>query len=232
MKKVYFDLGHGGNDPGAVGNGLQEKNVVLEIGKYIDGLMGQYEGVQWKFSRLTDKALSLTERTNDANRWGADVLVSIHINAGGGKGFESFMYNGNFISVSQQENIAFQNVLHQRIMNRCGFFQDREKKRANFHMVRESKMIAVLTESGFIDNAGDAANLKDRTKLISIATGHVEGVASFLGLKNKPAAPKPSAPNNGKLYKVQVGAFANKANADRLAADLKSKGYPTYIVHE
>jgi N-acetylmuramoyl-L-alanine amidase len=230
MVKIYIDLGHGGQDPGAIGNGLQEKNVVLEIGKLIKDMFSQYENVQLKFSRLTDKTLSLSQRTNEANAWGADVLLSVHINAGGGDGFESFIYNGNYYSVSEKRNAALQNTIHKNIMSKCSFFDDRGQKRANFHMLRESAMIGVLTECGFIDNRQDAAALKDRGKLMKIAAGHVEGLADFFGLKKKAAAPKPTA--DGKLYKVQIGAFSDKENAEQLADQAEKKGFKTYIVIE
>lgn len=230
-KKVYVDLGHEGilkgMDPGAVSSGLKEASIVLEIGKYMKDMFANYENVEVKFSRLSDKKLSLNQRTNEANAWGADVLVSIHINAGGGKGFESFIYPG--VGEATQ---AFQNAIHTKIMGTGVFTTDRGKKRANFHMLRESKMTAILTENGFIDNSTDAAALKNRVKLIALASGHVEGVASFLGLKKK-AVSKPEQKPSGKvLYKVQVGAFSNKKNADNLAAELKKKGYSTYIVQE
>lgn len=49
-----------------------------------------------RLSRYTDKTVSLNERTNQANAWGADLLTSVHINAGGGTGFESYIYNGSY----------------------------------------------------------------------------------------------------------------------------------------
>lgn len=70
-KKIYIDLGHGGSDPGAVANGLEEANVVLEIGKYMKDMFANYENAEVKFSRLSDKTLSLSQRTNEANDWGA-----------------------------------------------------------------------------------------------------------------------------------------------------------------
>nr|ADF97538.1 PlyM13 [uncultured phage] len=229
-RKVYIDLGHEGDgkgmDPGAVANGLKEANVVLEIGKYMKDMFANYENVEVKFSRLANKNLSLNQRTNEANAWGADVLCSIHINAGGGKGFESFIYPG-----AGSATQAFQNAVHAKIMGTGVFTTDRGKKKANFHMLRESKMTAILTENGFIDNGTDAATLKNRAKLIAIASGHVEGVASFLNLKKKPVS-KPEPKPSGKLYKVQVGAFSDRKNADNLAAELKKIGYSTYIVHE
>ena len=226
-KKVFFDLGHGGTDPGAVSNGLQEKNIVLEIGKRINELMKQYEGVEWKFSRLDDRTLSLTQRTNMANAWGADLLVSIHINAGGGEGFESYIYNKDF--PGKAGTVAMQNVVHNAIMKRVkGFFGDRGKKQANLHMCRESKMKAILTENGFIDNVQDAAKLKKGEVLDAIALGHVEGVAEFLGLK-KTQTQTQTKSNGDKLYRVQVGAFANRENAERLVKELKAKGYTAFV---
>ncbi len=83
MVKVYIDPGHGGTDPGAVANGLKEKDLTLKIAKYTrDYLQDNYKGVSIKMSRTGDTYPSLTQRTNEANKWGADVFVSIHINAG------------------------------------------------------------------------------------------------------------------------------------------------------
>ncbi len=101
MAKIYLDPGHGGTDPGAQGNGLQEKNVTLAIAlKVRDILNRDYEGHTIRMSRSSDVTVSLPQRTNDANSWGADYFVSIHINAGGGTGYEDFIYNG---SVSSQD---------------------------------------------------------------------------------------------------------------------------------
>jgi len=83
MVKIYIDPGHGGNDPGAVANGLREKDLTLKIGLKLRDYLSGYENVQIRMSRTTDKTVSLSERTNDANKWGADLFVSIHINAGG-----------------------------------------------------------------------------------------------------------------------------------------------------
>ncbi|RBP87891.1 N-acetylmuramoyl-L-alanine amidase [Cytobacillus firmus] len=232
MVKVYIDLGHEGDvkgmDPGAVANGLKEANVVLEIGKYIKDMFAEYENVEIKFSRLGDKNFSLTQRTNEANAWGADLYLSIHINAGGGTGFESYIYPG-----AGSKTQAFQNAVHAKIISKKVFGKDRGKKQADFHVLRETKMDAMLTENGFIDNKTDAAILKDRKKLIEIAAGHVEGVAEFLGLKKKPD-PKPiSTPKpDGRMHYVQIGAFSDYDNAEKLAAKAKKAGFDVYIKSE
>ncbi|MDO6448072.1 N-acetylmuramoyl-L-alanine amidase [Oceanobacillus profundus] len=181
MMKLYLDPGHGGTDPGAIGNGLQEKNVNLTIAlKVRDILNRDYEGHSIRMSRTIDTTRSLAQRTNDANSWGANYFVSIHINAGGGTGYEDFIYNG---SVSNN-TVAYRDKLHAEIMKQVDF-TNRGKKRANFHVLRESRMPAVLTENGFIDNASDAAKLKSNAYLDRIALGHADGIAQALGLRRK-----------------------------------------------
>lgn len=181
MTKIYLDPGHGGTDPGAVGNGLQEKNVTLSIAlKVRDILNRDYEGHSIRMSRTTDITRTLAERTNDANSWGAEYFVSIHINAGGGTGYEDYIYNGSVSS----NTVTYRDRLHAEIMKQVDF-TNRGKKRANFHVLRESNMPAVLTENGFIDNANDAAKLKSDSYLNRIALGHANGIALALGLRRK-----------------------------------------------
>lgn len=180
MAKIFIDPGHGGNDPGGVGNGLKEKDVVLKIAKKLRDILKNEYGVNVKMSRTTDKFLSLRERTNMANAWGADYFVSIHTNAGGGKGYEDFIYNG--VS-SNSKSAKYRNALHGEVSKRCRM-TNRGKKKANFHVLRESKMPACLTECGFIDNANDAKLMKTSKWINDMARGHAEGIAKALGLKN------------------------------------------------
>ena len=78
--KVFIDAGHGGTDPGAVGNGLKEKDIVLSIATKLGALLNG-RGISIKYSRTTDTYLSLEERARLANAWGADLFVSIHANS-------------------------------------------------------------------------------------------------------------------------------------------------------
>lgn len=224
MIKIYIDPGHGGNDPGAVGNGLQEKNITLDLALRIrDILAHEYEGVAVKLSRSTDKTLSLAARTDEANSWGADYFLSIHVNAGGGEGFETYIHDK-----AGAETAAAQQAIHKAIMKRIGG-KDRGAKKANYHVLRESNMRAILTENLFIDSAADAARLKNAALMENIARGHVEGLEAALKLMRRQ---EPSAAPNGQLYRVQVGAFKEKENAQKLAAELQAKGYPTNIVKD
>jgi N-acetylmuramoyl-L-alanine amidase len=224
MPKFVIDWGHGGSDPGAVGNGLKEKDLTMKIGKMIGDMLGEYEGVQVIYTRTSDCYLSLEERAEIANKAKADFFLSVHINAGGGTGFESYIYNGEVSA----KTIAYQNVIHAEIMKAIGNVKDRGKKRANYAVLRLTNMPAILTENLFIDNPNDATKLKSEQFLLQVAHGHVQGIVKAFGLKRK-AKPQQKV-SDKKLYRVQVGAFTEKENAERLAEELKKKGYPAIIV--
>lgn len=221
--KIVLDAGHGGRDPGAVGNGLREKDLTLTIVRHIGRLLSEYEGVEVHYTRTDDRFLELSERAEIANKLKADYFISVHINAGGGTGFESYIYNGNVSNAT----VAYQNVIHAEIMKAIGNVRDRGKKRANYAVLRQTNMPALLTENLFIDNASDAAKLKSEQFLLQVAHGHAQGIVKAFGLKKK-ATTQPK--DYGKLYRVQVGAFSDRKNAERMADELKKKGYPTIIV--
>ena len=181
MVKIFIDPGHGGSDPGAAANGLQEKDICLQIARKLQGILKQrYTSHQIKLSRTTDKTLTLKERTEMANRWDADYLVSIHVNAGGGTGFESYIFNG--IYANKAETNRLRGTIHDEIV-RTTRLKDRGKKEANFHMLRESRMPAILTENGFIDRASDAKQLRNNKFLLKIALAHAKGIAKAFALR-------------------------------------------------
>ncbi|PAF13711.1 hypothetical protein CHH59_12745 [Shouchella clausii] len=190
MVKIFIDPGHGGSDPGAVGNGLKEKDLVLTISRHIrDILLSEYKGVQVRMSRNSDVFLSLSERAKLANNWGANYFCSVHINAGGGTGFETFIHTSR-----SSKSVSYQNVVHPAIYSKMDV-KDRGKKSANYAVLRQTNMPAILTENLFIDNAKDAKLLKNSKFLENVARGHAEGIAKAFGLKggaSKPSNPKPS----------------------------------------
>lgn len=222
MVKIFLDAGHGGTDPGAVGNGLKEKDITLKLAKKVEALLKDYLNVETKMSRIGDTYPSLTSRVAMANTWGADYFLSFHINAGGGAGYEDFVFPGS------SKSIAYQNVMHAEIIKKTGNMKNRGKKSARYQVLRGTNMPALLTECGFIDNTSDAALLKQDAFLNGLAEGHVNGLVKAFGLKRK-AVVKPIVTKTNSLYKVQVGAFSDKKNADNLVAELGKKGYKAFI---
>lgn len=182
MVKFYLDAGHGGSDPGAVGNGLKEKDITLKLAEIVEALLKNYQDVQTKMSRTGDTYPSLSDRTNDANKWGADFFMSFHINAGGGTGYEDFVYTGS------SKSIAYQNIIHAEIIKNISKMKNRGKKQANYQVLRNTKMPSILTECGFIDNTSDAGLLKQDDFIEGLAHGHVNGLVKAFGLIKKEVA--------------------------------------------
>ena len=87
--KIVIDPGHGGDDPGASGNGIIEKDLTLEISKYMYDRLKQL-GIPVYITRTTDETISPTERVNRIlSAFGNNkntIVVSNHINAGGADG--------------------------------------------------------------------------------------------------------------------------------------------------
>jgi N-acetylmuramoyl-L-alanine amidase len=226
MNIVFIDPGHGGSDPGAVGNGIQEKDINLKVSLKIRDRLNQYKDVKVVMSRDTDKTMSLKERTDKANQSNADLLISVHVNAStstSASGYETFVYTS-----VPSSTVAFQNVLHAEMTRLIGkSINDRGKKSANFHMLRESNMTAALTENLFISNKRDSEWLKKDEFLSLLALGHVNGVVKFLGLEKDEK--KTITPSRTTVYRVQVGAFETEQYALDLQSQLIKDGYNPFI---
>lgn len=227
--KIYLDAGHGGKDSGAVGNGLSEKNVVLDLANRVEAKLKEYSNIQILQTRTTDIFLELKERTDKANQWGADCFVSFHCNSATdatGKGFESYVWNGQVGS----DTIAFQNLMHQEILRQIGAnVIDRGKRRANFHVLRESHMKAILVENLFVSNASDASLLKQVTFLDRVAQGYVNGLEKFFGLVKETRPPTVDSPPTGALFQVVAGTYSSRDNAEAQVKKLNADGYNAFI---
>jgi len=220
--RLYLDPGHGGSDSGAQGNGLMEKNITLDIALKIRSILtSQYEDVQVKMSRTEDTTKSLNQRTNEANAWGAHFYLSIHCNAfnGSARGYEDYIHS----SLSDSSTTAkYQDIIHAEVL-KVNQLQDRGKKRANFYVLRESVMPALLTENGFIDHAQDAELMKQSSWRQNVAQGHVNGLAKAFNLKRKQQVVP------GTVYKVIAGSFRSRENADERVTFLRSKGIESFV---
>lgn len=225
MFKICIDPGHGGKDAGAFANNLYEKDITLKLALKIAKLLNEYENTEILLTRQDDTFIELNDRAKFANDNKADFFYSIHVNAAPNKtarGCEDYIH----ISLANESGTAkIRDIIHEEIKNYVGRYNvpDRGKKKADFMVLRLTKMPAVLTESLFLTNEEDAKLLKDDTFLNGLAEAHVRGIAKAFGLQKK----KPT-----KLYRVQVGAFIDRKNAERLVDELKSKGYNAFIKEE
>ncbi len=192
-KKVKIDPGHGGKDPGAVGNELLEKNLTLEISKemkkYLDENYTEHEAT---LTRTTDIFIELSERANIANRANADVFISNHVNAGGGTGYESYIYTKPSAGSVKLQSIVNAEALATAKKYGLGAHGD-DSKQDNLAVVRQTNMPALLTEIAYIDSK-DADLLKNKNFIKDMAAAYARGVAEYLNLPAKIAAAKKEEP--------------------------------------
>ncbi|MBN8191195.1 N-acetylmuramoyl-L-alanine amidase [Bacillus sp. NTK074B] len=215
-----IDPGHGGSDPGATYKGNEEKKFNLLTALVVkDYLVSKYN-VNVLMTRTGDQTLSLSDRSNLANRSNLDFYLSIHHNAGGGTGFESYVYNGSVPS----ETLSYQGIIHDEVMAAVKPYNvtDRGKKRANFHVLRETKMPSVLVEVLFVDNVKDVALLNDEKFRQSVGTALAKGVAKALALPAKETGSK-------QLFKVIAGSFTERKNAEDRVNELKAAAIESFI---
>lgn len=178
MAKIYIDPGHGGHDGGASSKGLVEKDWVLEVSLDLAKTLRQL-GHEVKLSRTKDVFLTLAARSADANQWGADIFISVHFNAGGGYGWEDFIFNGNVSNNTKK----LQNEIHEAVkpvLTKHGM-RNRGKKTANFSVLRRTAAPAVLLEGGFVDTTDNAILRKSNYKK-DIVRAVANGIQEYYGL--------------------------------------------------
>lgn len=204
MVKICLDYGHGGNDPGAVLGSRQEKDDVLRIGRMIRDRLRHFNIVVTE-TRSDDRFIGLSERAQIANSQGADYFISVHRNAGGGTGIESYLFTH-----TDKKTNDFAAAAHKGTHS-LGFV-DRGIKRANFAVLRETAMPAILMELGFIDNERD--NSLFDVQIQSLAYKIAESVADWLGLSTNVKIPKEYVVVKGDtLWSI---AIKNKTTVDEL----------------
>ena len=103
-KKVFLGIGHGGSDPGAMGNGFEEADLNLAIGLACNSELIRH-GVSVKMSRTQDENDPLAEEIKECNAYKPDLAIDIHNNAGGGDGAEAYYHYKGGVSKTLAENV-------------------------------------------------------------------------------------------------------------------------------
>jgi N-acetylmuramoyl-L-alanine amidase len=246
--------GHGSDTPGKrtpaiptlKGRVIHENEFNKAVIKFLDEELRRC-GFRTLLVAPTDADTPLKARTDLANAKGADAYISVHYDAldskfdGEGKdpeGHTVFVYKGQRGKASGKLAECVHKYLVQGTPQK-----DRGIKEADFHVLRETHMVAILTENGFMDNLKEAVRMIDPKFQKECAVEHAKGICEYFKVEYvpyvapKPPAPKPATPNpvskpSKEIHKVQVGAFGDKANAQELADRLKKLGFPTVIVSE
>ncbi|SPN73551.1 N-acetylmuramoyl-L-alanine amidase AmiC precursor,N-acetylmuramoyl-l-alanine amidase I,N-acetylmuramoyl-L-alanine amidase CwlD,N-acetylmuramoyl-L-alanine amidase [Chlamydia serpentis] len=181
---VFIDPGHGGKDQGTASKEFhyEEKTLTLSLALAVQSYLKRM-GYKPQLTRSSDVYVDLGKRVALANRGQADVFVSIHCNYSSNTtafGTEVYFYNGKNGSMSRNrmsEGLG-QNILN--AMGKNGILKSRGLKTANFVVIRDTSMPAVLVETGFLSNPRERAALQDTRYRMHIAKGIAEGVHNFL----------------------------------------------------
>lgn len=212
-KKVFLGVGHGGNDPGAVGY-IKEADVNLAMALACRDYL-QANGVDVKMSRTRDENDPLTEEINECNAYNPDVAVDIHNNAGGGDGFEAYYHYKGGTSKTLAANIEAE-------VKAIGQNSRGLKTKLNssgsdyFGFIRCINAPSIICEGVFVDNSADAAQADTAAEQKAFGIAYAKGILKTLGVSDKkpdtPAAPEkpatpanPETPENGDVYIVKSG---------------------------
>ncbi|MGG1250426.1 N-acetylmuramoyl-L-alanine amidase family protein [Brevibacillus agri] len=171
---IVVDAGHGGKDPGALGvAGNHEKDYTLAVANKVVALLKQYPEFQVVPVRTTDVFYELSERVAIANELEADLFLSIHANSFPKPttgGTETFYYNAN--------SKTFAQLVHKHLQGATQF-PDRGVKASGFYVIKNTKMPAVLTETGFLSNPQENALLTSPAFQDKIAKALVAAIREY-----------------------------------------------------
>jgi N-acetylmuramoyl-L-alanine amidase len=212
-KKICLDPGHGGSDPGAVGNGLQEKDLNLDITNRAYSLMVA-DTASVNRTRSTDVFVSLQGRCDISNNWGADLFECSHINAGGGTGTETYACATGGTAWDLCGHINSEMVSHIGLANRG-------LKTANYYVLVNTVAPAILCEVAFIDTAGDAAILGNPTYRQEAARAYLHGTQSFYGVAPHDPTSDVIVDNSSGSFSASGNWITGTSSADKYGADYR-----------
>ena len=207
---VALDAGHGIGTAGKR-SPAGEREWVFNS-KVVQSIERRLKELKIDFIRLDDptgkRDVPLKERTDKANNAKADILVSIHHNALAGRwgkhtGTETYIYTK---ASAKSKNLA---ILVQKEAVKVYKLSNRGVKTGNLHMVRESKMPAILFEGGFMDSTIDIVKLRDDKMLKNAGIAIANAIGDFFGVK-KPAKPKPPQSETERINRLVAETRAGK----------------------
>lgn len=219
MAKVFLGVGHGGNDPGAA-KYLVEKDVNLVMALACRDYL-ERNGVKVLMSRTKDENDPLTEEIKECNAFNPDLAVDIHNNAGGGDGFEAYYHFKGGSSKALALNIEEEVKAIGQNSRGCKT-KVNASGRDYFGFIRQTNCPAVIVEGVFVDNATDVQIANTTEKQRAFGYAYARGILTTLGIDPQEASQAVPA---GSVYRVQIGAYSQKENAQAQLQRAKEAGF-------
>lgn len=233
MKIIAIDAGHGRNTAGkrVTLNGYPDTREWALNDRIADRLEQMLADYECKVIRVDDTTgandISLVNRVGKANSANADIYISIHHNAGihGGSGGGTVVYY--YSSDIKRRDQA--QKLYNFITDETKLYGNRSMQviKNAFYVLKNTRMPAFLIENGFMDSTTDVPIILSESHADKTAEGIRAFVVQELALIKKIVEEKPE---DNKVYRVQVGAYSKKSNAETMQKKLKAAGFDAVIV--
>lgn len=232
-KKLFIGVGHGGSDPGAVSGTFRESDLNLSIATACYNYLKNYD-VEIMLSRDKDEDDPLSQVIVECNNFAPDFALDIHNNAGGGDGFEAYYKVANPFSKEVASFIEAE-VIKIGQNSRGLKTKLQSDGRDWFGFLREITAPSILVECAFVDNVTDRVIIDSPEKLVTMGEAIAKGLVLALGYEKSDLYDDEDIYDDdetNKYYKVQVGAFLQKTNAQALLVRLQQAGFSGYIKYE
>jgi len=228
--KVCLDPGHGTKEMNQSPDGTYlEHEFALDMANRIRQHLVRC-GVDVKLTREDSSTPTLTRRANTANAYGADLYVSLHSNAVGGKGWSDNTRGltvWTYAAGGERDRAAKLLLAEMKTAGVQTF--GAELYHSHFTVLAKTNMPAYLVEYAFHTSRPDVELLKSDTHRDKLSEATAKAICAWGGISWVKPVTEPVKPVDGVIYRVQVGAFGNKKNADKLKLELENKGYKPFI---
>lgn len=178
---IVIDAGHGGYDPGAIQNGVKEKDINLPVALKLDEALRE-KGYTTILTRDKDEYIDLDERANIANENNADIFISIHANSIADPSISGIqvLYCPAYSSdVKETENYPLSEALMDALIEGTGANNKGIIKKTNLVVLRKTKMPAALIEMGFLTNIEEVEKLQSEAYQNLIVESIVKGIEDY-----------------------------------------------------
>lgn len=211
----------------SIGASIKENEFNREVVHRLNNML-KASGFQTLLVAPEEKDIPLSVRTNRANQAGADAYISIHYNAYNGhfsdnpNGIELYVYRGHLNKDAGRLAHSIGRYLKQGTKQYY-----RGVKEADFHVLRETSMIAVLTESGFMDHPKEALLMRETEFQNEVAVEHAKGICDFFNLPFKASSKRPWYVGRRieSIYEGELRFYSQPTWGNEAIAGYVQKGY-------
>lgn len=171
--KVVLDAGHGGSDYGAIREGINEKDITLDVTQKVASIL-KSKGYKVALTRADDTYVSLQDRVDFSENESPEIFVSIHVNSAVAtepSGIETHYYHDYSIDLAK--------TVHSRLIKAIDT-KDRGLFKSKFYVINHTTVPAILVEMGFLSNAEERAELVTEARKQKTAKAIAEGIIEYI----------------------------------------------------